>query len=62
MIDLDLLYTFEEARAIIKTSKSQMRKLLRENEISAFKIGKYGWRIPKESIERYIKSKMDCKV
>lgn len=52
------LYTFEEARAVLKTSKQKMRKLLDEKEIKAFKIGKYNWLIPKSAIGEYIQNKL----
>ena len=52
------LYTFEEARAILRTSKPKMRQLLDSKEIKAFKIGKYNWLIPKESIDSFIKEQM----
>lgn len=52
------LYTFEEARAVLKTSKQKMRKLLDEKEIKAFKIGKYNWLIPKEAIEEYVQRQL----
>lgn len=58
MNERDTILTFEEARAMIKTSKSQMRKLLAEKQIQGFRIGKYGWRIPEDSIKKYIANKM----
>lgn len=53
------LYTFEEARAVLKTSKQKMRKLLDEKEIKGFKIGKYNWLIPKDCVEEYIRNRMN---
>lgn len=53
------IYTFNEVQAILKTSKQQLRKLLNSKEIAAFKLGKYNWRIPKKSLEKYIAEKMD---
>lgn len=52
------LYTFEEARAVLKTSKQKLRKLLDTQQIKGFKIGKYNWLIPKEAIKRYISEKL----
>ena len=52
------LYTFEEARAVLRTSKTKMRKLLDDKEIPAFKIGKYNWLIPKKAIAEYIEKMM----
>ena len=53
------LYTFEEARAVLRTSKPKLRKLLDEKKIQAFKIGKYNWLIPKECVEEYIRNRMN---
>lgn len=52
------LYTFEEARTVLKTSKQKMRKLLHEKEIKGFKIGKYNWLIPKEQVKEYIRERL----
>lgn len=48
------LYTFEEARAILRTSKQKMRQLLDDKQIKAFKIGKYNWLIPKEEVTMFV--------
>lgn len=48
------LYTFEEAREMLKTSKQKMRKLLDTKQIKGFKIGAYNWLIPKEAVYEYI--------
>lgn len=52
------IYTFEEAREILKTSKSTLRNLLDSGELKGFKLGKYNWRIPKKSLMEYIDNKM----
>lgn len=52
------LYTFEEARAVLRTSKPKLRKLLDEKKIQAFKIGKYNWLIPKKAVEEYIEKQL----
>ena len=52
------LYTFEEAREVLKTSKPKMRKLLDTKQIKGFKIGAYNWLIPKEEVVEYIRSKL----
>lgn len=52
------LYTFEEARAILKTSKKNMRDLLNASKIKGFRIGKYNWRIPKSALADYIEAQM----
>lgn len=53
------LYMFEEARAYLKTSKQKMRQLLDSKQIKAFKIGKYNWLIPKESVQDYIHMQLE---
>lgn len=53
------LYTFEEARAILRTSKQKMRQLLDSKEIKAFKIGKYNWLIPREILERFVYDRLN---
>ena len=52
------LYTFEEARAILKTSKKNMRELLNTSKIKGFRVGKYNWRIPKTALADYIETQM----
>lgn len=52
------LFTFEEARAILKTSKKNMRELLNTSKIKGFRIGKYNWRIPKTALAEYIDAQM----
>lgn len=52
------LYTFEEAREQLKTSKQKMRKLLDTKQIKGFKIGKYNWLIPKEAVREYIRKQL----
>lgn len=44
----DEIYTFDEVLQILKTSKQQLRKLLKNGEIKGFKLGTYKWRIPKK--------------
>lgn len=58
MIDNSELYTFEEARAVLKTSKQKLRKLLDSKQIKAFKIGKYNWLIPISAVKEYIQSQL----
>ena len=55
------LYTFEEARAILRTSKQKMRQLLDSKEIKAFKIGKYNWLIPRKEIATFIEREIGQK-
>ena len=52
------LYTFEEAREILKCSKSKLRELLDTGELRGFPLVKYKWRIPEEAITEYIHMKM----
>lgn len=52
------LYTFEEAREILKCSKSKLRELLDTGELRGFRLGKYKWRIPEEALTEYIHMKM----
>lgn len=52
------LYTFEEAREILKCSKTKLRELLDTGELHGFRLGKYKWRIPEESLTKYIHIKM----
>ena len=56
---LPVIYTFEEAREILKTSKGKLRMLLNSGELKGFKIGKYNWRITSEDLENYLK-KIRC--
>ena len=37
----DEIYTFDEVLQILKTSKQQLRKLLKNGEIKGFKLGTY---------------------
>ena len=55
------LYTFEEAREVLKTSKQKMRKLLDTKQIKGFKIGAYNWLIPKEAVMEYVRKQLDGK-
>lgn len=52
------IYTFEEAKEILKTSKSTLRSLLDTGELKGFKLGKYNWRIPEKALLEYINKKM----
>ena len=54
----DEIYTFDEVLQILKTSKQQLRKLLKNGEIKGFKLGTYKWRIPK-ALDNYIQEKME---
>ena len=47
----DEIYTFDEVLQILKTSKQQLRKLLKNGEIKGFKLGTYKWRIPKKALD-----------
>ncbi len=54
----DKIMTLEEVAKVLKISNGQLRKLLKDGEIKAFKLGKYKWRIPKAAVEEYVKGKM----
>ena len=54
----DEIYTFDEVLQILKTSKQQLRKLLKNGEIKGFKLGTYKWRIPKKALDNYNQEKM----
>lgn len=54
----DEIYTFDEVLQILKTSKQQLRKLLKNGEIKGFKLGTYKLRIPKKALDNYIQEKM----
>ena len=54
----DEIYTFDEVLQILKTSKQQLRKLLKNGEIKGFKLGTYILRIPKKALDNYIQEKM----
>ncbi len=51
---------FEEVMEYLNIGKNTLYRLLNNGEINAFKIGKV-WKIPKESIEEYIKKKLQKK-
>ena len=54
----DEIYTFDEVLQILKTSKQQLRKLLKNGEIKGFKLGTYKWRKKKKALDNYIQEKM----
>lgn len=54
--DRIIVYTFEEVREILNTSKPKLRKLLKSGELKGFKIGKNTWKIPKSKLQDYIDS------
>ena len=50
------LVTIEELGDILMTSRTNVYRLLRSGELKAFKLGKV-WKIPKVSVELYIKER-----
>ncbi len=54
--DKIVIYTFEEVRGILNTSKPKLRKLLQSGELKGFKIGKNTWKIPDDKLRDYIES------
>lgn len=49
---------FEEVMEYLNIGKNTLYKLLNNGEISAFKIGKI-WKIPKKSVEEYIRNSLE---
>lgn len=52
---------FEEVMEYLNIGKSTLYRLLRNNEITSFKIGKV-WKIPKQSVEEYVKNSLSTSV
>ena len=61
MTDNNEIMKFEEVMEYLNIGKSTLYKLLRSGEIISFKIGKV-WKIPRKSVEDYIKKQMKYKV
>lgn len=61
MTDNNEIMKFEEVMEYLNIGKSTLYKLLRSGEITSFKIGKV-WKIPRKSVEDYIKKQMKYKV
>ena len=61
MTDNNEIMKFEEVMEYLNIGKSTLYKLLRSREITSFKIGKV-WKIPRKSVEDYIKKQMKYKV
>lgn len=57
MTDNNEIMKFEEVMEYLNIGKSTLYKLLRSGEITSFKIGKV-WKIPRQSVEDYIKKQM----
>ena len=57
MTDNNEIMKFEEVMEYLNIGKSTLYKLLRNGEITSFKIGKV-WKIPRKSVEDYIKKKI----
>lgn len=57
MTDNNEIMKFEEVMEYLNIGKSTLYKLLRNGEITSFKIGKV-WKIPRQSVEDYIKKQM----
>jgi excisionase family DNA binding protein len=55
--ELDTILLPDEVAQVLKISTGEVYRLLRNREISAYRVGKT-WRIPKENLETYIKSKI----
>lgn len=61
MTDNNEIMKFEEVMEYLNIGKSTLYKLLRNGEITSFKIGKV-WKIPRQSVEDYIKKQMKYRV
>ena len=51
-----ILLTVQETAELLKTSRQQVRKMIRNGEIHAVRVGRE-WRIPETSLERYFSAK-----
>lgn len=51
---------FEEVMEYLNIGKSTLYKLLRNDEIQSFKIGKT-WKIPKQSVDEFISRSINVK-
>lgn len=61
MADNNEIMKFEEVMEYLNIGKSTLYKLLRSGDITSFKIGKV-WKIPRQSVDDYIKKQMKYKV
>ena len=61
MTDNNEIMKFEEVMEYLNIGKSTLYKLLRSREITSFKIGKV-WKIPRQSVEDYIKKQMKYRI
>lgn len=61
MTDNNEIMKFEEVMEYLNIGKSTLYKLLRSGEITSFKIGKV-WKIPRQSVEDYIKKQMKYRI
>ncbi len=58
MAENNEIMKFEEVMEYLNIGKSTLYNLLRNGEIKSFKIGKV-WKIPRSSIEEYIRKSMN---
>lgn len=61
MADNNEIMKFEEVMEYLNIGKSTLYKLLRSGKITSFKIGKV-WKIPRQSVEDYIKKQMKYRI
>ena len=61
MTDNNEIMKFEKVMEYLNIGKSTLYKLLRSGEITSFKIGKV-WKIPRQSVEDYIKKQMKYRI
>ena len=53
-LNIPEIMTFNECKDILKVGKNTLLDLIHNREIEAFKIGNR-WKIPRESVEEFIK-------
>ena len=54
----DLVLTVPEAAALLKTSRQQIRKMIREDILPAVKVGRE-WRINAEYLKEFVEQAME---
>ena len=47
------VYTVRESAEILKTSRQQIRRMIRGGELAAVKVGRE-WRIPEENLKEFL--------
>ena len=52
------IYTVKETSKMLKTSRQQVRRMIRGGELTAVKVGRE-WRISDDDLRRFLATKMD---